>query len=55
MQVPEKFFNLTRDEQEEVATKQANKYYEKAEEWRRLAVRVRIGKTKAKTKEKTNK
>lgn len=54
MQVPEKFFNLTRDEQEEVATKQSNKYYDIAEKWRRLAVQARIGKTKAKTKTKEN-
>jgi len=50
MQVPEKFFQLTRDEQEQLATKQSNKHYEIAEKWRRLAVQARIGKTKAKTK-----
>jgi|SanBayMetagenome_1026888.scaffolds.fasta_scaffold52208_2 hypothetical protein len=53
MQVPEKFFELTRDEQEELATKQSNKHYDIAEQWRKLAIQVRIGKTKAKTKEKT--
>jgi hypothetical protein len=52
MQVSEKFFQLTRDEQEEVATKQSNKYYDIAERWRKLAVQARIGKTKAKEKTK---
>lgn len=52
MQVSEKFFQLTRDEQEEVATKQSNKYYEIAERWRKLAVQARIGKTKSKEKTK---
>lgn len=52
MQVPEKFFELTRDEQEQVATKQSNKHYEIAEQWRRMAIQVRIGKTKAKEKTK---
>jgi hypothetical protein len=53
MQVPEKFFQLTRDEQETVATKQSNKHQEIAEKWRRLAIQARVGKTKAKTKDKT--
>jgi hypothetical protein len=52
MQVSEKFFELTRDEQEEVATKQCHKHYDMAEKWRKLAIQARVGKTKSKEKTK---
>lgn len=52
MQVPQNFFELTRDEQETFATKQSNKHQQIAEKWRILAIQARVGKTKAKTKDK---
>lgn len=48
MQLPEEFYELTKEKQEEEAVKMANKYYEQAEKWRQIAVQVRIGKIKSK-------
>lgn len=47
MSIPESFYQLSKEQQEEEATKMANKYYREAEQWRRLAVQVRIGKVKS--------
>lgn len=48
MQLPQEFYELTKEQQEEEAIKMTNKYYEEAEKWRRIAVQVRIGKIKSK-------
>ena len=47
MSIPETFYQLSKEQQEEEAVKMANKYYHEAEQWRRLAVQVRIGKIKS--------
>jgi len=44
MNLPEKFYELTKDKQEEEANKMTEKYYKLAEEWRKVAILVRIGK-----------
>lgn len=50
MQIPQEFYEMTQEQQEERAVEMANKYYEEAEKWRRVAVQVRIGKIKSKKK-----
>jgi len=50
MQIPQEFYELTKEQQEEQATKMANKHYEEAEKWRRVSIQVRIGKIKPKKK-----
>ena len=46
MNIQEVFYELTQEEQEEAAVKMTNKYYEKAEEWRKIAIKARKGKIK---------
>lgn len=47
MSIPETFYQLSKEQQEEEARKMADKHYREAEQWRRLAVQVRIGKVKS--------
>lgn len=44
MNLPEKFYELTKDRQEEEANKMTEKYYKLAEKWRKIAILVRAGK-----------
>lgn len=44
MNLPEKFYELTKDRQEEEANKMTEKYYKLAEKWRKVAILVRTGK-----------
>lgn len=40
----EKFYTLTKDEQETEANKMTEKYYKLAEKWRKIAILIRAGK-----------
>lgn len=42
MKLSEKFYELSKDKQEEEAIKMMNKYHNKAEQWKRLAIKARI-------------
>jgi hypothetical protein len=53
MTLSTEFYELSKDKQEEEATKIANDYYKRADEWRRIAVKARIG-TLKKPKQKIN-
>lgn len=44
MNLPDKFYELTKDRQEEEANKMTEKYYKLAEKWRKVAILVRAGK-----------
>jgi len=44
MNLPDKFYELTKEQQEEEANKMTEKYYKLAEKWRKVAILVRIGK-----------
>jgi hypothetical protein len=44
MNLPEKFYELTKEKQEEEANKMTEKYYKLAEKWRKVAILVRAGK-----------
>jgi hypothetical protein len=46
MKLHEEFYELTQEQQEDEAVKMTAKYYEKAEEWRRLAIKARKAKIK---------
>lgn len=44
MNLPEKFYTLTKDEQEAAANKMTEKYYKMVEKWRKIAILIRAGK-----------
>lgn len=53
MKLHEEFYELTQEQQEEEAVKMTTKHYEKAEEWRKLAIKARQNQIrKPATKEK---
>lgn len=41
MNIPEYFYSLTKEEQEEEANRITEKYYKLAEKWRKVAILVR--------------
>lgn len=46
MKLKDEFYELTQDKQEEEAVKMTNKYYDKAEQWRMVAIKARKNKIK---------
>lgn len=46
MKLQDEFYKLTQEKQEEEAVKMTNMYYEKAEQWRKIAIKARKGKIK---------
>lgn len=44
MNIPEYFYELTKEEQEEEANRITEKYYKLAEKWRKVAILVRASK-----------
>lgn len=44
MNLPEVFYKLTREQQEEEANRMTEKYYKLAERWRKVAILVRAEK-----------
>jgi hypothetical protein len=50
MKLQDEYYELTQEKQEEEAVKMTNMYYEKAEQWRKVAIKARKGKIKKPTK-----
>lgn len=53
MKIQEDFYKLTQEQQEIEAVKMTNRYYEKAEQWKKVAIRARQGKIKKPEKKET--